>query len=60
MSKFRFEVREHKPIWMHFIAPLIAVFFALFIATWLIVLAGANPYDSYLSIFNGKTNDYNK
>ena len=53
MTNFRFEVREYKPIWMHFFAPLIAVFFSLFIATWLIVLAGANPYDSYLSIFNG-------
>ena len=53
MTNFRFEVREYKPIWMHFFAPLIAVFFSLFIATWLIILAGANPYDSDLSIFNG-------
>ena len=53
MFNFRLEIREKKPVWIHLVAPFLAVLFSLFTASGLIWLAGANPIDSYVELFKG-------
>ena len=53
MITFRLEEREHRSLRRQFITPFIAVFIALLISSFFILLAGANPLDSYKELFIG-------
>ena len=53
MITFRLEEREHRSLRRQFITPFIAVFIALLISSFFILLAGVNPLDSYKELFIG-------
>ena len=53
MITFRLEEREHRSLRRQFITPFIAVFIALLISSFFILLAGVNPIDSYKELFIG-------
>ena len=53
MITFRLEEREHRSLRRQFITPFIAVFIALLISSFFILLAGVNPLDSYKELFVG-------
>ena len=53
MINFRLEEREKTPYWLIFVSPIIAIFFSLFIASFLIILAGVNPIESYVQLAIG-------
>ena len=53
MITFRLEEREHRNLRRQFLTPFIAVFIALIISSFFILLAGANPFDSYKELFIG-------
>ena len=47
MITFRLEEREHRSLRRQFLTPFIAVFIALLISSFFILLAGVNPLASY-------------
>ncbi len=53
MITFRLEEREHRSLRRQFITPFIAVFIALLISSFFILLAGVNPLNSYKELFIG-------
>jgi ABC-type uncharacterized transport system permease subunit len=53
MITFRLEEREHRSLRRQFLTPFIAVFIALLISSFFILLAGVNPLDSYKELFIG-------
>ena len=53
MIGFRLEEREKTPYWLIVISPLMAIFVSLFIASFLIMLAGVNPITSYIELAIG-------
>ena len=53
MITFRLEEREHRSLRSQFLTPFIAVFIALLISSFFILLAGVNPLDSYKELFIG-------
>ena len=53
MITFRLEEREQRSLKSQFLTPFIAVFIALLISSFFILLAGANPLDSYKELFIG-------
>ena len=53
MITFRLEEREHRSLRRQFLTPFIAVFIALSISSFFILLAGVNPLDSYKELFIG-------
>ena len=53
MIDFRLEQRNAISPWLVIFAPVSAVLFALFLASFLIILAGANPINSYAKLFVG-------
>ena len=53
MISFRLEEREHRSLRRQFLTPFIAVFIALLISSFFILLAGVNPLDSYKELFIG-------
>ena len=53
MITFRLEEREYRNLRRQFLTPFIAVFIALLISSFFILLAGANPLDSYKELFIG-------
>ena len=53
MINFRLEERENRSFWMNVIAPFIAVFIALLISCFLILLAGVSPLESYKELLIG-------
>ena len=53
MITFRLEEREQRSLRSQFLTPFIAVFIALSISSFFILLAGVNPLDSYKELFIG-------
>jgi ABC-type uncharacterized transport system permease subunit len=53
MITFRLEEREHRSLRRQFLTPFIAVFIALLISSFFILLAGVNPLNSYKELFIG-------
>jgi ABC-type uncharacterized transport system permease subunit len=53
MITFRLEEREQRSLRRQFLTPFIAVFIALSISSFFILLAGVNPLDSYKELFIG-------
>ena len=53
MLKFRLEERTRSPYWLIILAPFVAILVALILAGILIVLAGANPFESYYQLMIG-------
>ena len=53
MITFRLEEREQRSLRSQFLTPFIAVFIALLISSFFILLAGVNPLDSYKELFIG-------
>lgn len=53
MITFRLEEREQRSLRRQFLTPFIAVFIALLISSFFILLAGVNPLDSYKELFIG-------
>ena len=53
MITFRLEEREQRSLKSQFLTPFIAVFIALLISSFFILLAGVNPLDSYKELFIG-------
>ncbi len=53
MITFRLEEREQRSLRRQFITPFIAVFIALLISSFFILLAGVNPLNSYKELFIG-------
>ena len=53
MINFRLEERENRSFWMNVIAPFIAIFIALLISCFLILLAGVSPLESYKELLIG-------
>ena len=53
MITFRLEEREQRSIRSQFLTPFIAVFIALLISSFFILLAGVNPLNSYKELFIG-------
>ena len=53
MITFRLEEREYRSLRRQFLTPFIAVFIALLISSFFILLAGVNPLDSYKELFIG-------
>ena len=53
MITFRLEEREQRSLRIQFLTPFIAVFIALLISSFFILLAGVNPLDSYKELFIG-------
>ena len=53
MATFRLEERERTSYTLALISPLIAVFISLVLAGLLIILAGANPVQSYYELMKG-------
>ena len=53
MIKFRLEERAKSPYWLIILSPFIAILVAIILAGFLIVLAGANPFESYNQLIIG-------
>ena len=53
MITFRLEEREQRSLRSQFLTPFIAVFIALSISSFFILLAGVNPLNSYKELFIG-------
>ena len=53
MIKFRLEERAKSPYWLIIFSPFIAILVAIILAGILIVLAGANPFESYYQLIIG-------
>ena len=53
MITFRLEEREQRSLRSQFLTPFIAVFIALLISSFFILLAGVNPLNSYKELFIG-------
>lgn len=53
MITFRLEEREQRSLRRQFLTPFIAVFIALLISSFFILLAGVNPLNSYKELFIG-------
>ena len=53
MLKFRLEERAKSPYWLIIVSPFIAIIVAIILAGILIILAGANPFDSYYHLIIG-------
>ena len=53
MLKFRLEERTQSPYWLLILSPFIAILVAIVLAGILIVLAGANPFQSYYQLMIG-------
>ena len=53
MINFRLEERENRSFWINVIAPFIAVFIALLISCFLILLAGVSPLESLKELLIG-------
>ena len=53
MLKFRLEERAKSPYWLIIVSPFIAIIVAIILAGILIILAGANPFDSYYQLIIG-------
>ena len=53
MITFRLEEREQRSLRRQFLTPFIAVFIALSISSFFILLAGVNPLNSYKELFIG-------
>lgn len=49
----RFERRDHRPLWLVVVTPLLAVFVALALSGVLIALAGAPVFEAYWNILKG-------
>ncbi len=53
MFNFRLEERDDTPSWMYFFSPFIAIIISLSLASFLILLAGVSPIESYIQLFKG-------
>ena len=53
MLKFRLEERTQSPYWLLILSPFMAILVAIVLAGILIVLAGANPFQSYYQLMIG-------
>ena len=53
MIKFRLEERAKSPYWLIILSPFIAILVAIILAGILIVIAGANPFESYYQLIIG-------
>ena len=53
MIKFRLEERAKSPYWLIILSPFIAILVAIILAGILIILAGANPFESYYQLIIG-------
>ena len=53
MLKFRLEERTQNPYWLLILSPFMAILVAIVLAGILIVLAGANPFQSYYQLMIG-------
>ena len=53
MLKFRLEERTQSPYWLIIFSPFIAILVAIVLAGILIILAGANPFQSYYQLMIG-------
>ncbi len=51
MTGWRLERRDHAPMWLNLLLPLLAIAGALTVCGGLIVLAGANPFTAYSKLF---------
>jgi len=49
---WRLEIRDSTPLWLNLLLPLLAVLATLLLCGGLIVLAGANMFDAYYTLFS--------
>jgi len=49
----RLEARDHVPEWLTFLVPILAIFFSLFVAATLLIIADAPPLESFYYLIKG-------
>ena len=49
----RLEARDHVPDWLTFLVPILAIFFSMFVAAILLIIADAPPIESFYYLIKG-------